>query len=174
METLYMVAGVAKGDFLNVHARASASSPVVARLPNGYEGVQIIGRAGDERHHPVGPGPVRRPHGLGVQGVPQARVNSGGKFSVHLAAGYPSLQNDRVFHTVRVWDTRTTGINTGLHRRRVEVDPGRDQAHHRQGRPGAILHGQGGRRLAEQLSCWTNRASATASRRRRVAHLPAP
>lgn len=43
VETLYMVSGVAKGDFLNVHVRASASSPVVARLPAGYHGVQIVG-----------------------------------------------------------------------------------------------------------------------------------
>ena len=42
-ETLYLVVGVARGDFLNVHSRASASSAVVARLPNGYDGVQIVG-----------------------------------------------------------------------------------------------------------------------------------
>lgn len=43
VETLYMVAGVATRDSLNVHTRASASSPVVAHLPNGYNGVKIVG-----------------------------------------------------------------------------------------------------------------------------------
>ena len=44
VNALYMVAGVARGDFLNVHVRASATSPVVARMSNGYEGVQVVGQ----------------------------------------------------------------------------------------------------------------------------------
>ena len=42
---LYMVTGVSSGDTLNVHSRASAGSSVVARLPNGYKNLQLIGES---------------------------------------------------------------------------------------------------------------------------------
>jgi hypothetical protein len=40
---LYSVVGVARGDALNVRSRPGANHEIVARLPNGYSGLRIVG-----------------------------------------------------------------------------------------------------------------------------------
>ena len=43
LRTTYIVAGVADGDYLNVHSGPGMNNKVVARLVNGSGGVQIVG-----------------------------------------------------------------------------------------------------------------------------------
>ena len=40
---LYAVTGIAKNDALNVHSGPGSNYEVVAKLPNGYQGVQVFG-----------------------------------------------------------------------------------------------------------------------------------
>lgn len=43
LERLYSVVGVARGDTLNVRSGSGANYNITARLPNGFNGIRIIG-----------------------------------------------------------------------------------------------------------------------------------